>query len=138
MLGDLLTSAFVKWIGSIVASLNSATDFFLLGLACIFVIAGAALFVSKYFFIPVSILALVRGTISVAVVVLAIALGLCVGVLCAGAVTFLKYGWDFMWDSGPSIMFWVLFFLFGGFGLISGVMFGLVLASLLWTAEKGN
>ena len=138
MLGDLLTSAFVKWIGSIVTSLNSATGFFLLGLACVFVIAGAALFVSKYFFIPVSILALVRGTISVAVVVLAIALGLCVGVLCAGAVTFLKYGWDFMWDLGPSIMFWVLFFLFGGFGLIIGVMFGLVYASLLWAAEKGN
>jgi hypothetical protein len=83
MLGDLLTSAFVKWIGSIVTSLNSATGFFLLGLACVFVIAGAALFVSKYFFIPVSILALVRGTISVAVVALAIALGMCVGVLCA-------------------------------------------------------
>jgi hypothetical protein len=86
----------------------------------------------------VTIRLLVRGTISVAVVVLAIALGLCVAVLCTGAVTYLLHGWDFTWDSGPSITFWVLFFPFGGFGLIIGVMFGFVLASLLWTAEKGN
>jgi hypothetical protein len=59
MIGHLFTSGFVQWIGGLITSLNSATLFFLLGLASILValIAGA-LFVSKYFFVPLSILAL--------------------------------------------------------------------------------
>ena len=59
MLGDLLISALVLWVGGLVTSLNSATVSLLLGLAAVFVtlIAGA-LFVSKYFFIPLSIFAL--------------------------------------------------------------------------------
>jgi len=55
MVGDL----FVLWVVAFVTSLNSTTIFLLLGLTSIFVILIAgALFVSKYFLIPISIFAL--------------------------------------------------------------------------------
>jgi hypothetical protein len=58
MPGNPLTSMFVLWVGGSVTNLNSTTVL-LLALASVLVtLVAGALFVSRYFFIPLSILAL--------------------------------------------------------------------------------
>jgi hypothetical protein len=59
MVGALLTSAFILWVGGLVTNLDSSAFFLLLGLALIFVIlVVGALFASNYFSVPLSIFAL--------------------------------------------------------------------------------